>query len=106
MIHSKWADKNPMFGDQCSFIRINSSGGFWFSSNCSEEHSFVCGAQYHGQYDYIAPRATTTTTLLTQTEIVTTEKYVTAQDTTEGTTDAEISTAAMIPGMSKKNYYL
>ena len=42
MIHSKWTEKNPVYGQRCSSIRINGSAGFWFSANCSEMLPYIC----------------------------------------------------------------
>ena len=42
MIHSKWFEENPVYGQRCSSIRINGSEGFWFSTNCSEKFPYIC----------------------------------------------------------------
>ena len=42
MIHSKWSDENPVYGQRCSLIRISGSEGHWFSTNCSEELPYIC----------------------------------------------------------------
>ena len=42
MIHSKWFEENPVYGQKCSSIRINGSEGFWFSTNCSEKFPYIC----------------------------------------------------------------
>ena len=42
MMHSIWAEGNPVYGDVCSFIKRNGTEGFWFSTNCSEENMVIC----------------------------------------------------------------
>ena len=42
MMHSKWAEDNPVYGDVCSFIKRNGTEGFWFSTNCSDENTVIC----------------------------------------------------------------
>ena len=49
-MHSKWAEDNPVFGDACSFIKINGTEGFWFSTNCSEESTVICMDKYRPTY--------------------------------------------------------
>ena len=50
MMHSKWAEDNPVYGDACSFIKRNGSEGFWLSTNCSEEHTVICMDKYRQIY--------------------------------------------------------
>ena len=57
-MHSKWADMNPVYGQECSFIRINGSVGLWYSANCSDKHSLVCGTQTGNKLEYVVPRST------------------------------------------------
>ena len=52
-MHSKWAEGNPVYGDVCSFIQRNGTEGFWFSTNCSEENTFICMDKY--RLIYILP---------------------------------------------------
>ena len=95
MIHSKWAEGNPVFGDKCSLIRVNSSGGFWFSTNCSDEHTLICASRRHNKVKYMIPHYTSRAGLqeLTQTERVTGKQYVTLTGgTSEETSNAEITT--------------
>ena len=42
MMHSNWAEDNPVYGDAVSFIKRNGTEGLWFSSNCSEENTVIC----------------------------------------------------------------
>ena len=46
MLHSEWYQENPVFGEICSYVKINGTGGTWFSSNCSEDHSVICMDKY------------------------------------------------------------
>ena len=50
LMHNKWADKNPVYGDACSLIKRNGTEGLWFSSNCSEENTVVCMDKYRPTY--------------------------------------------------------
>ena len=50
MMHSKWAEDNPVFRDACSFIKRNGTEGFWFSTNCSEENTVICMDKYRKMY--------------------------------------------------------
>ena len=50
MMHSKWAEDNPVYGDACSFIKRNGTEGFWFSTNCSEESTVICMDKYRQTY--------------------------------------------------------
>ena len=50
MMHSKWAEDNPVYGDACSFIKRNGTEGFWFSTNCSEEITVICMDKYRLTY--------------------------------------------------------
>ena len=79
--HSKWIDMNPVFGEQCSYIRNNGYGGFWYSTNCSDEHPVVCGAHLHDRLEFILPLVAPSTTEY-QTERVTKESPVTSEATT------------------------
>ena len=49
-MHSKWAEDNPVYGDECSFIKRNGTEGFWFSANCSEENTVICMDKYRPLY--------------------------------------------------------
>ena len=50
MMHSKWAEDNPVYGDACSFIKRNGTEGFWFSTNCSKENTVICMDNYRQVY--------------------------------------------------------
>ena len=50
MMHSKWAEDNPVYGDACSFIKRNGTDGFWFSTYCSEENIVICMDKYRQIY--------------------------------------------------------
>ena len=50
MMHSKWAEDNPVYGDACSLIKRNRTKGFWFSTNCSEENTVICMDKYRLTY--------------------------------------------------------
>ena len=66
MIHSKWADENPVFGQPCSSIRINGSEGFWVSTNCSEELLSICMDVFQQENMFLLPKilkATSSTNL-------------------------------------------
>ena len=58
MLHSKWSDENPVFGQRCSSIRINGSEGYWFSSNCSEEFPYIC---MNEEDKFLLPKSTVET---------------------------------------------
>ena len=70
MIHSKWSDENPVYGQRCSSIRIYGSVGFWFSANCTEELPCICMA---GDNEFGLPTitlaATTSTVIKNATEL-------------------------------------
>ena len=66
MIHSKWTEKNPVFEQRCSSIRINNSEGSWFSTNRSEEVPSICTDVFQQQNMYLLPKilpATSSTNL-------------------------------------------
>ena len=46
MLHSKWSEENPVFGEICSLVKINGTEGTWFWSNCSEDHTVICMDKY------------------------------------------------------------
>ena len=50
MMHSKWAEDNPVYGDACSFIKRNGTEVLWFSTNCSEENTAICMDKYRQTY--------------------------------------------------------
>ena len=56
MIHSKWPEENPVYGQRCSSIRINGSVGFWLSANCSEMLPYIC---MNEQDQFVLPGLTT-----------------------------------------------
>ena len=60
MLHSKWSEENPVFGEICSRVKINGTEGTWFSSNCSEDHSVICMDKY--QTVFMLPQLTETST--------------------------------------------
>ena len=64
MMHSKWAEDNPVYEDICSFIKRNGTEGFWFSSNCSEENTLICMDKYRSIY--MLPSETETSTHMYQ----------------------------------------
>ena len=64
MMHSKWAEDNPVYGDVCSFIKRNGTEGFWFSTNCSEENTVICMDKYRPIY--MLPSEAESSTLMYQ----------------------------------------
>ena len=85
---------DPVFGEECSYIRNNGSDGFWYSTNCSDEHPVVCGAHLHDKLGFILPRVAPSTTEY-QTERITKEQPMTSQETTY----TQTFTAALVKGM-------
>ena len=70
MIHSKWSDENPVYGQRCSSIRINGTEGYWFSTNCSEKFTSICKDVFKHEDMFIIPkipRLTTETPKITET---------------------------------------
>ena len=63
-MHSKWAEDNPVYGDVCSFIKRNGTGGSWFSTNCSEENRVICMDKY--RLIYMLPSEAESTTHMYQ----------------------------------------
>ena len=59
-MHNKWADKNPVYGDVCSFIKRNGTEGFWFSTKCSDENTVICMDKYRPIYMLISEAAIST----------------------------------------------
>ena len=92
IIHSKWADMNPVFGELCSYIRNNGSDGFWYSTNCSDQHPVVCAAHVHGSLVFVVPGVAASTTE-NQTGTITKEPV-----TSKLTTYSESVTAETIKG--------
>ena len=65
MLHSKWASENPVFGETCSFIKVNdASKGLWFTNNCSKNFTVICMKQIH-EYEFIIPEHSQTAILST-----------------------------------------